>query len=62
VVIRGSLPDRQFTAFYLGDGVLRAALSINRPKDILRARKLIRARHRPDPAKLADEDADLRTV
>jgi 3-phenylpropionate/trans-cinnamate dioxygenase ferredoxin reductase component len=62
VVIRGSLPDRQLTAFYLGDGVLRAALGINRPKDILRARKLIRARHRPDPAKLADEDADLRTV
>jgi 3-phenylpropionate/trans-cinnamate dioxygenase ferredoxin reductase subunit len=42
--------------------VLRAALAVNRPKDILRARKLIRARHRPDPAKLADEDTDLRRV
>jgi 3-phenylpropionate/trans-cinnamate dioxygenase ferredoxin reductase component len=62
LVFRGSLQDRSFTAFYLSDGVLRSALSVNRPRDVRRAMPLIRAAVRPDPAALRDEDVDLRTL
>ncbi len=62
VVTRGSLEDRDGVAFYLQDGVLLAALGLNRGKDVRRAMKLISARARPDPASLADGDVDLRTL
>jgi 3-phenylpropionate/trans-cinnamate dioxygenase ferredoxin reductase subunit len=60
IVIRGSIEDRSFTAFFLVGGILRAALSINRPRDVRRAMPLIRAALRPDPATLRNEDIDLR--
>jgi 3-phenylpropionate/trans-cinnamate dioxygenase ferredoxin reductase subunit len=62
VVTRGSLEDRDGVAFYLKDGVLLAALGLNRGKDVRRAMKVISARAMPDPAALADEDVDLRTL
>jgi 3-phenylpropionate/trans-cinnamate dioxygenase ferredoxin reductase subunit len=62
IVTRGSLGDRDGVAFYLKDGVLLAALGLNRGKDVRRAMKLIRAQARPDPARLADDDTDLRTL
>jgi 3-phenylpropionate/trans-cinnamate dioxygenase ferredoxin reductase component len=62
IVIRGSREARSFSAFYLKDGVLLSAFSINRPRDVRRAMRLIRAQVRPDPAKLRDEDVDLRTL
>ena len=62
VVIRGSIEDRSFTAFFLAAGILRAALSINRPRDVRRAMPLIRAALRPDPPTLRNEDTDLRTL
>ncbi len=62
IVIRGSLEERRFTAFYLNHGIVNAALALNRPKDILRAKKMIRARTPVDVAKLRDEDVDLRKV
>jgi 3-phenylpropionate/trans-cinnamate dioxygenase ferredoxin reductase component len=62
IVVRGSREDRSFSAFYLKDGVLLSAFSINRPRDVRRAMRLIRARVRPDPDKLRDEDVDLRTL
>jgi 3-phenylpropionate/trans-cinnamate dioxygenase ferredoxin reductase component len=62
LVMRGNLEDRSFTAFYLQGGVLRAALSFNRPRDVRRSMGLIRASVRPDPAALADQDVDLRTL
>jgi 3-phenylpropionate/trans-cinnamate dioxygenase ferredoxin reductase component len=62
IVIRGSREERSFSAFYLKNGVLLSAFSINRPRDVRRAMRLIRAKVRPDPAKLRDEDVDLRTL
>ncbi|KWW99961.1 Ferredoxin--NAD(+) reductase [Carbonactinospora thermoautotrophica] len=62
IVVRGSLEERRFTAFYLNHGIVNAALALNRPKDILRAKKMIRARTPVDVAKLRDEDVDLRKL
>ncbi len=60
VVTRGSMEERSFVRFSLEDGVLNAALGLNRGKDVRRALKLIGSR--PDPAALIDEDLDLRTL
>jgi 3-phenylpropionate/trans-cinnamate dioxygenase ferredoxin reductase subunit len=60
VVVRGSTDDREFAAFYMNEGVLLAALGMNRGRDVRRAMKLIGTR--PDPAQLRDEDVDLRTL
>jgi 3-phenylpropionate/trans-cinnamate dioxygenase ferredoxin reductase component len=62
LVLRGSLTLDGFTAFYLTDQTVQAALSVNRPKDILRAKKMIRERKHPDTNTLADENIDLRKV
>jgi 3-phenylpropionate/trans-cinnamate dioxygenase ferredoxin reductase subunit len=52
-VIRGSLDDGSFSAFYLAsDGRLVGALVVNRPGDLDEARELIAARATPDPAEL----------
>jgi 3-phenylpropionate/trans-cinnamate dioxygenase ferredoxin reductase subunit len=62
IVVRGSLEQRDFAAFFLKGGVLLAALSVNRAREVRRAMKLIAARARPDPQKLRDDDVDLRTL
>lgn len=62
IVTRGSTEDRNFVAFYLKDGVVLAALGLNRGKDVRRAMKLIRERAKPDPKHLRDEDVDLRKL
>ena len=62
VVTRGSLEERDGVAFYLNEGVLLAALGLNRGKDVRRAMKLIGARARPEAAALADPEVDLRTL
>ncbi len=60
-VIRGSVDDRSFCAFQLDrDGVLRASLSLDYPRDVRRSLKLIGSRI--DPTALADPDVDLRTL
>jgi 3-phenylpropionate/trans-cinnamate dioxygenase ferredoxin reductase component len=62
IVVRGSLDERDFSAFFLEGGILLAALGVNRGRDVRRAMKLIAARARPDPGKLKDEDVDLRRL
>jgi 3-phenylpropionate/trans-cinnamate dioxygenase ferredoxin reductase subunit len=62
IVIRGSVPERRFTAFYVKDGCLRAAMTLNRARDIRPSRELIRARVRVDAEKLQDEDVELRSL
>jgi 3-phenylpropionate/trans-cinnamate dioxygenase ferredoxin reductase subunit len=59
VVVRGSLDAAEFTAFYLSDGRLVAALTVGRSDDLDHARRLISASARPDPEALADEGTDL---
>lgn len=59
VVVRGSVDDRDFAAFYVADGRIHAAFAVDRGGDVTAARELI-ARGIPVPeAALADEDIDL---
>jgi 3-phenylpropionate/trans-cinnamate dioxygenase ferredoxin reductase subunit len=58
-VMRGSLEDGDFTAFYVRDGRVTAALTVGRSDDLEHARRFIVERASPDPAALADEGTDL---
>jgi 3-phenylpropionate/trans-cinnamate dioxygenase ferredoxin reductase component len=59
-VIRGSLDDGSFTAFYVDDsGVVKAALTVGRSDDLDAARRFIKENSAADRAKLADEGTDL---
>lgn len=63
MVVRGSLEERRFCAFFLDEaGVLRATVSVDWPRDCRRSLPLIRAQVRPDRAALADPEVDLRTL
>ncbi len=62
LVVRGSLEERRFVAFYLKDGVPLAAVAMNQARDLRRAKALLRARRPVDPASLRDADVDLRTL
>jgi 3-phenylpropionate/trans-cinnamate dioxygenase ferredoxin reductase subunit len=59
LVVRGDVEALSFTAFYLDDGVVRAALSVERGEDVFASKDLIARQARPDPAVLRDEGVDL---
>ena len=59
-VIRGSLDDGDFTAFYVGeDGAVTAALTVGRSDDLEHARRFIKEKSAPDRSALVDEASDL---
>jgi 3-phenylpropionate/trans-cinnamate dioxygenase ferredoxin reductase subunit len=60
VVLRGDPATRAFSACYLRDGELIAVDTVNSAKDQMAARRLVAARVRPDPAKLADPAVSLK--
>jgi 3-phenylpropionate/trans-cinnamate dioxygenase ferredoxin reductase component len=62
LVVRGSLDERNFVAFFVKDGVVRAAAGLNRGRDVRRAAGIIRAARPVDPALLRDEDVDLKKL
>ncbi|MCI0635439.1 MAG: FAD-dependent oxidoreductase, partial [Actinobacteria bacterium] len=62
LVVRGSLAERKFAAFYLEGGAVRAAVALNQGRDVRRAQPLIRAKVRVDPAELRDPEVDLRLL
>ena len=62
LVVRGSLEDRSFLAFYIKDGLVDAAVAMNRGKELRRAMAVIRARRPVEAAKLRDEDVDLKAL
>lgn len=59
IVVRGSVEDLDFIAFYLQDGVVRAAFSVERGGDMYVAKEMIASQATPDRAKLQDEDFEL---
>jgi 3-phenylpropionate/trans-cinnamate dioxygenase ferredoxin reductase subunit len=61
-VVRGSLEERAFAGFYLREGVMVAAVSVNRPRDVRRSMRAIASRVRPEPERLRDPEFDLRTL
>lgn len=58
-VVRGSLEDGSFTAFYLDADRVVGAATVGRADDLDHARRLIRARATPARDVLADEGTDL---
>jgi 3-phenylpropionate/trans-cinnamate dioxygenase ferredoxin reductase subunit len=61
-VIRGSLDEGDFTAFYLDHGRVTAALTVGRSDDLEHARRFIVGRATLDPAALTDEGTDLASL
>jgi 3-phenylpropionate/trans-cinnamate dioxygenase ferredoxin reductase component len=62
MVIRGSLDERDFVAFYLNQGRIDAVVGLNRGNDVRRAMALIKSRELVDHELLKDHDADLRNL
>jgi 3-phenylpropionate/trans-cinnamate dioxygenase ferredoxin reductase subunit len=60
VVLRGDPAQHSFSSCYLRDGELIAVDTVNQAKDQMAARRLVAARARPDPAKLADPAIPLK--
>jgi 3-phenylpropionate/trans-cinnamate dioxygenase ferredoxin reductase subunit len=61
LVVRGSLEDGDFTAFYVHEdqGHVTAALTVGRSDDLEHARRFIAESARPERERLADEGSDL---
>jgi 3-phenylpropionate/trans-cinnamate dioxygenase ferredoxin reductase subunit len=62
LIVRGSLEERDFIAFYVKGGLVAAAVGMNRGRDVRRAMQLIKARATIDPKQLRDDDLDLREL
>lgn len=62
LIVRGSLEERDFIAFYLKDGLVTAAVGMDRGRDVRRTMQLISARTAATPKQLRDEDQDLREL
>jgi 3-phenylpropionate/trans-cinnamate dioxygenase ferredoxin reductase subunit len=66
-VVRGSFDERRLVGFYLLDGVMLAAVGLDRGGDpeldtdseMAACARLVGGRARPSPGELADEDVDL---
>jgi 3-phenylpropionate/trans-cinnamate dioxygenase ferredoxin reductase subunit len=62
LVVRGSLAERKFAAFYVTGGVVEAVVALDRGREVQRAKRLIASRAPVDTIKLADPEVDLRTL
>jgi 3-phenylpropionate/trans-cinnamate dioxygenase ferredoxin reductase component len=62
LIIRGSLEQRNFSAFSLDGDRLRAVISLNRPRDVLDVRRLIARDHRATADQLRDESLPLKRL
>jgi 3-phenylpropionate/trans-cinnamate dioxygenase ferredoxin reductase subunit len=62
LLVRGSLDQRNCVVFYLQEQRIAAAFAFNRGRDVQRVMPLIKARIQVDPAKLRDENLDLRSL
>ena len=62
LIIRGSLEQRSFSVFSLEGDRVRAVISLNRPRDVLDARRLIARDHRATAGQLRDESLPLKRL
>jgi 3-phenylpropionate/trans-cinnamate dioxygenase ferredoxin reductase component len=62
VVLRGTVDGGSWSAFYLGGGQLKAALAVNRYRDVSAARQLIANAVAVTPEQLRDESIDLKVL
>jgi 3-phenylpropionate/trans-cinnamate dioxygenase ferredoxin reductase subunit len=59
LVLRGAIDQHSFSAFYLLEGRVLAADSVNRPHDFIQAKRLVNQRALVDAALLADDSIGL---
>jgi 3-phenylpropionate/trans-cinnamate dioxygenase ferredoxin reductase component len=62
LVVRGSLDEGEFCAFYLDEGRVTAAMSVGRSEDLDHARRFLAERRQPDRGALADLGTDLASL
>ena len=62
LIVRGSMEERNFVAFYRKDERVLAAVAVNRGRDLRRSMRLIKAQRPVDATKLQDPDVDLRAL
>ena len=62
LIVRGSLEQRSFSAFSLNGDRVRAVISLNRPKDVLDARRLSARDPRATAGQLRDESLPLKRL
>lgn len=62
LAIRGSMETSSFVAFYLKEGRVIAADSVNRPGDFMAAKRIVGERMGIAPGRLADESAPLKSL
>ncbi len=60
VVIRGSMAERHFAAFYLRGGTLIAVDAVNSPAEFMAGKRLIAARAGIEPERLADTSVPMK--
>ena len=61
-VLRGSLTELSFSAFWLDGNQVRSVISLNRPRDVIDARRLIGAGHPVTAAHLSDDTIPLKRL
>ena len=62
LIIRGDPHSDSFSAFYLKEGLILAADTVNRAPDFMLAKRLITERIRVDPSRLADDSLPLKDL
>src|ERR671920_1062390 len=62
LIVRGSMEERNFVAFYRKDRRVLAAGALNRSRELRRSIRLINAQRPVDATKLQDPDVDLRAL
>jgi 3-phenylpropionate/trans-cinnamate dioxygenase ferredoxin reductase subunit len=62
LVLRGSMGNKSFTAFYLKEGKLIACDAVNRAQEFMIAKRMVAACKTFDPVALADESVPLKTL
>ena len=61
-ILRGSMNDKAFTAFYLKEGRLIACDAVNRAQEFMVAKRMVAACRSYDPSTLADETMPLKNL
>jgi 3-phenylpropionate/trans-cinnamate dioxygenase ferredoxin reductase subunit len=62
VIVRGDPASGHFALYYLAQGELLAVDAVSSPKDFMTGKRWIAERKHPDPARLADPSADLKSL
>ena len=62
LIVRGDMDANSFTAFYLKEGTVISADSVNRPQDFLLAKRLVAERATVPPEHLRDDAVPLKSL